>query len=866
MNSCHNAKLMFIAITACLVLSGCASKARIPFSAEACMGANYEQVLEELRDQGFSNIITTEIDDLITPVSEGAISAISINGDMAFAAEAKYPKEAEIHITYHTIKKIFPPMSSKDISQYDIASAKEAFETAGFTNVKAVGVEDLTSETRDQEGDLSSIVIGDVGGFNNDMRFPCNSEVTISFHTLKMVSLPVSSEEIGSAVFSDVQEKFKAAGFTNIDVTAIDDLTSKSPMKDGTVTKVLVLGESSFEKNTILPHDAKVEITYHLIKKVKAPLASGEARNLPCAEVTETFKMAGFSHVKTTEIFDLDPDETRDEYINEVTINNDSSYSKTKEYPFDAPISITSHRPFEKYTITAHITCEENWIFNKYDIDILFDEHKEKTLPHGGSSDYTFRAASGVHTLTFTSKDDPSIKGTATINVSVDTELAYKICCYGSSVEVKTLWEDKKISLAADELKIQAAASAYQTKTYNEVVKELKSAGFTNIKTKAIYDLRGSWLEVDGEIESISIGGRTNFVPNDVFKKNAPVIITYHTLKLPTDKIQEKITNNIGKPASVTIASFEETTYKVICIVAGEERAEFDPKGYILESGYLDIEKEIAYLSFITRAQSKLNAQLEQSFPQETAKRAAVVALTNSQATDVFKADRNSYDKSKFHSYSDISGFFLTFVDEGTWSAKDEYTWHVHEIRLEIFGYGTQIKATLDVKKDGETYIVFNADKVVGAKDKIDDGKTYSTEHMDPSDSNPYLTVSAALVEEDRDNAAVQAKIDAKKAHDKWADSHQIDRTFDSLIKDNLNDEDSYERKSTEHTVIYEDFQKTEINNLLKKSGYSARVEIGDIFIRTNFSAKNAFNATIKSTAIGIAKYSTNEIILVDIL
>lgn len=417
---------------------------------------------------------------------------------------------------------------------------------------------------------------------------------------------------------------------------------------------------------------------------------------------------------------------------------------------------------------------------------------------------------------------------------------------------------------------MQVAASVYRSKTYNDVANELKAIGFSNISTKAIHDLTGGWFETDGKIDSISISGKTDFVPKDVFKKNSPVIITYHTLKLSTSEVQSKIDNGIGQPANDILASFEETSYKVVCSVFGEEVANFDLSGYILENGHLDTDKEIAYLEFTTAAQNELKSQLEAAFPQVMAKRAAVVALTNSQADDVFKSDRNSYDVSKFHSYSDISGFFMTLVDEGTWSAKDNSTWHVHDIRLKIYGYETYVKANLDVSKSGDKYIVSNVDKVCGAKGKIDDGKTYDTEHMEPSDSHPYLTVSSSLVEADRDDSAVQAMIDKKEAHDDWVSSqfsiwNGSHKQLESMIKGQLNDEGSYKHIETTYVVITDESKKAEINSILKNAGYSQRVEIDDILISTSFSAKNAFNATIKYTAIGIASYSTNKIILVDI-
>lgn len=88
---------------------------------------------------------------------------------------------------------------------------------------------------------------------------------------------------------------------------------------------------------------------------------------------------------------------------------------------------------------------------------------------------------------------------------------------------------------------------------------------------------------------------------------------------------------------------------------------------------------------------------------------------------------------------------------------------------------------------------------------------------------------------------------------------------FEDLIKEQLNDEKSYKHKDTECIDITNEVIRDSVNEILRRAGSSYRVEIGDLFIKTTFTAKNAFNATVKNTAFGIARYSTNKIVLVTI-
>ncbi len=154
---------------------------------------------------------------------------------------------------------------------------------------------------------------------------------------------------------------------------------------------------------------------------------------------------------------------------------------------------------------------------------------------------------------------------------------------------------------------------------------------------------------------------------------------------------------------------------------------------------------------------------LEENFPVEYAKRAAVVAITNGYALDVFTADGNSYDTSKFHSYSEASGnlkdYFIEVIDWGKWSAKDDDTWHVVGLRLEFFSSGAEGEASLDVTKVGAEYQVTN---ISGKKANPGALEGY---HMEMSDLNTdlnsnygsFLTVPESLILEDRDDDEVAA-------------------------------------------------------------------------------------------------------------
>ncbi len=95
-----------------------------------------------------------------------------------------------------------------------------------------------------------------------------------------------------------------------------------------------------------------------------------------------------------------------------------------------------------------------------------------------------------------------------------------------------------------------------------------------------------------------------------------------------------------------------------------------------------------------------------------------------------------------------------------------------------------------------------------------------------------------------------------------WDGSHTV---LKDLIKDKLNDEKSFKHIKTTYIDIATEDKMDYVNDILKNAGYTQRVEVGDLFVMTEFSAKNAFNATVKNTAFGIVDYSEELVRLIGI-
>ncbi len=81
-----------------------------PLTSKEAKGMNYLDVLEEFENAGFTNISTIVEYDIITGwlTDDREVKSVTINGEKKFDSYDKYRLDAEVIITYHTLKKNKP--------------------------------------------------------------------------------------------------------------------------------------------------------------------------------------------------------------------------------------------------------------------------------------------------------------------------------------------------------------------------------------------------------------------------------------------------------------------------------------------------------------------------------------------------------------------------------------------------------------------------------------------------------------------------------------------------------------------------------------------------------------------------------------
>ncbi|MCB2353914.1 DUF4839 domain-containing protein [Clostridium estertheticum] len=97
-------------------------------------------------------------------------------------------------------------------------------------------------------------------------------------------------------------------------------------------------------------------------------------------------------------------------------------------------------------------------------------------------------------------------------------------------------------------LKVSNSSDKLVGENYQTVTSELKTTGFTNIKTMVLNDLITGWITKDGEVKQIDINGKTEFDSGTTFPKDSKIVITYHTFPKAEKSVAKAVDKPVGKP------------------------------------------------------------------------------------------------------------------------------------------------------------------------------------------------------------------------------------------------------------------------------------------------------------------------------
>ncbi len=113
-----------------------------------------------------------------------------------------------------------------------------------------------------------------------------------------VITMTFSHEDVPYQPYTDIEQKLKDLGFTNIDYNITEMNYDVKEESDGSVLAVHIDGEWEFEKGDEYEPDVPIVISYVIDKRIEVPKSSMDCEELLFNEVVDLFTRAGFTNVK----------------------------------------------------------------------------------------------------------------------------------------------------------------------------------------------------------------------------------------------------------------------------------------------------------------------------------------------------------------------------------------------------------------------------------------------------------------------------------------------------------------------------------------------------------------------------------------
>lgn len=359
----HRISVSVILLLLMVFLTACGD-IKMKKSSDELLGADYESVIKELQEMGFKKITQDEVADLTSagPMKDGTVESVSINGETSFDADAKFPKDSEVVVKYHIIKKIGAPIGSDDIEDKDYMVLADLFTKAGFTNVQTKELYDIDPKTEEKDH-IAEIVINNSSSFNKDDPIPFDAEIVVNCHLFfKEYKLNLKVDFVPNLIFNKSDVNFFIGDEKVATLEHGKDWSGELSLKQGTYKLLFEsVDDSSVNANTELEVNCDIEAEYKLsilfsgmeIEEVyidrkveltenqaKITCTESEFRNRDHKEVYDEIKELGFTNIVETPVYDAYSDSEIGK-VTDVKINGIDDYKRGDIFDSNAEVVIS---------------------------------------------------------------------------------------------------------------------------------------------------------------------------------------------------------------------------------------------------------------------------------------------------------------------------------------------------------------------------------------------------------------------------------------------------------------------------------------------------------------------------------------------
>ena len=162
--------------------------------------------------------------------------------------------------------------------------------------------------------------------------------------TRKKQTPSIASLDCIGMPYQSVVKILKGREFSNINAFGEEDLGIDNISQENTVKSISIDGKTEFDSETWFSFGARINITYHQIKRAPSPYSSKGVRGLEYDDVFWDYKNAGFQNIILSAICDLKTGLlVKDGSVESVKVDEKSEFKRNEKFRIDVPIIITYH-------------------------------------------------------------------------------------------------------------------------------------------------------------------------------------------------------------------------------------------------------------------------------------------------------------------------------------------------------------------------------------------------------------------------------------------------------------------------------------------------------------------------------------------
>lgn len=321
-----------------IIVCKCINTKDISVFLKEWQSTNYEDIVEKIKDEGFSNVTLDPI-DTFDKKQDNFIKNITVNGKSYTGKRSYTSLKAHVVISYYTFKITIGNNNLRFKGQ-EYTNVVNSLKNNGFTNVRT----EVVNNGWAKGNSIVDLTVNNTTGYNTNDSFEPNAEIIVRYSSDDRINAEKCVENFRKRKYIDVQNAFESAGFTNVKVIRKDTFDKS---KHYLISSLKINGSEYDDENyngCFVQKTASIIIEYCVVRKIEVGSSAEDFKTNEenmYSSVVSNLKNKGFTNIVLFRKDNLITGvKTKEGSIESITIDGNGNFSATDEFYKDDKIEI----------------------------------------------------------------------------------------------------------------------------------------------------------------------------------------------------------------------------------------------------------------------------------------------------------------------------------------------------------------------------------------------------------------------------------------------------------------------------------------------------------------------------------------------